>query len=1615
MTRLRTRLVRGMTAFCLLVQGAAFLWAGRWTEAPRLPSSLPVALPGLLLVVLAGLWWRARRGHRTAPALLLVGQLGLLLVAGLSRQNAGIDAARWTAEQRPLLSAMAETSEARCRRLTADLDSLAAVAGEQTDPDPFGRLAKLARMWRRRFAGIGPPVGLALWRDDGRLAWTAELVPLPAPRWQAAGVVEQRLLTPVRDRWLWRLFQTLDLGDGQPAVLELQLSVAAAVGTETSEGGLVPGAAAAPQLRFDVVPVPGLRQERWWGDAELGLELTRDLDLDDTTPDGEQARIQITVQSPPLRLHQHQDAARFFLLFMAFWGLSVVAWGTTTAGSLGLLGGLWATRLLMLGVDVFRWVQPAWPGQRLPALPGELASLVDPAYFATPFGGGWLASAADALLSAALLAATAWLLMRRLAGPEPGNTESAARPSPRPWPALLFGLLSGLVLLLERILVWETVANANAHLIGTHVPLGSLSFWVLHLVLLLVSGSLAVLLAALAVRWRRWSPGWPAAACVLIGALVPALVASGLTPVVRVVLVLATLLLWGSAPLLRSRAFPLHRLALVPPLLVTVLWNYTALNEAYARTEQAWLEHKAEQVVVSQADWVRFLMADVLAEMATSEPAPAKPPAPEAAELWRNRAAYDLWWNSAVHDLGLPCLVEILDGDGFSESLFASGFFRDFGYEVLDRSEWEEVGAEGQPVAGDGGVAVQAETRRYPTGEEWLLRGEISRRLTGGWIRLELPVRSKRITTLIARLVGLPAEPGRGGYRPRAEVERPLLLVRGDAAGWLDAGPGSFPDPGSAAVVQALKAGEREWGLVRAGGANFLCLWRALPPDAAATPGEGFLIGLQQPSPLEVLLDLSRLLLLDLLLLAPLGLVLLLVRLLLRRHSVFNLGFQERFLAGYLALGMLLLLLAGTFVDRLNQRRLEREAREQTRDGLTAGWAQLQGLLTEQARALAESDYIADLLVGRLAGQRPLGPFSARQAMVFAGDGTLLLDETLSDLDDAEASLLLATGRAAPLVIMDDGGELYLGIVIPIDLSGVLEAAGGSGEGGTDGATAGRHPEREQDGFFFYRQLVDGDLLVGLADIVQGEVTLRYGGEAVLTSHPERVFSGLTPLVTPPGMVEPLLERPFNPFLWSAPGTRLSFTGCVGLPALVLGEARPLRRGDTPAVLAATFPARELEFATQREQTVLFLAGLASLILLTAALLALVLTWNIFGPVRMLVTATRRLAAGDFAAPLPEPGRDEVGTLAAAFGGMRDDLQRTQAALAERERFLSTVLSRVSVGVAVFAADDAVVALNPAGEEILASYGEGEPTAVGERARSLLDGLRSLIGPAAQGEAELHSADGRRTLRGRLAPLLLPDGRRDTMIVFEDVTEFLANKRLALNAELARQVAHEIKNPLTPIQLSVQLLRQAYEDRSPELDRIVQDTVRQVLEQVTLLRSIASEFSLLGRPGDLICTELDLAALVRRVVASYQAAGPGQPEVGPRVAVAPEPIPHVLGHAESLVKVLGNLMENSLDACGGPARLQLRIGWQVDAGTVTLLWEDNGPGLPADVAERLFDPYFSTKSRGTGLGLAICRNLLDKMGGTITLANREDGGGTVARVTLPRADTAAAAPPRQED
>jgi len=1525
-------LPRGLALATAAVLVAALLLVDR---SARGPGAADAWLLPLLLAALTGavvLAWRApaRRGAWWTLAAVLALLLALEAQPRLAARRSDAD---WAAAEQAAAREQLQAAVARDRTREAELlrfletTVTALPADSLAGADPFAVCAAWVQRWNRTGArrdGVGA-LALGLWAGDQRLGWAGPLIAAEA----APRPDQRRLLHD--DRW-WVLRRVIPLPGPGDRRLECQLRLAQVLRPED------PQAAGADGVQRTVVHdarAPGLRS---WGDAERGLRLVQDVVLGPADAHGVRPRLRLTVQVPPRALQQDRQRAALTLWRELGLGLALVLCGAAALGGAGLWLAAWLARGFWARLDVFRWLAAAIPAGRLPSAPDEPASLLDPAYFATTYGGGWFASSADALVTALLVAGTvAWLWRREHARQAAAAARRPAAAEPvRRWRLLLLLPVVALAVL-GLVRLWsEVAANANARLIGLQVPLGAWTFWALHaaiLALSLATGALLVLLA------RRLA-----------------------------------------GPLPWSRPSAARPVWLAAGLLLLVLGNYAILAGAYDEAERDWLRRKADQIVQPQDDWIGFLIEDVLAEMAAADAAGQGALAVAGSgrgALQRDVPAYRLWQGSAVRDLGLPCLVEILDADGATASLFATGFLRDATYEIVDRGPWWTLGEPGPGAAADQAVLLQDETRRYPTGRERILRGEIPRRDRGGWLRLELPVQSLRIATLFERLAGGEDLRTGGGYRPRLEVDRPLLLLRGDRARWLDTGFGDLPHPADAPLIAALRAGLREWAEVRVGDATWLCRWAPLPPAMASAPGEGFLFGLQQRGTVAILLDLGRLLLLDVLLLAAA----LLAWWLARRRWRWLPGFQGRFLLGYLAIGVVLLVVAGSLADRQTFQRIDREARERTRDGLVTALGQLRGLLAEQARSLASSDYIAELLTGRLAGERPVGPFAVRQGMVFGPDGDLLLDETLSDLTGAQAATLLQAAREAPLVVIRRPDDLYLGVLIPIDLSEILDRSPATGA-------------------FFYRQRVDAQLLPGLAEVVGGELTLRLDGEVFEASHPGRVFAGASPVLAAPGSMAWFAAHPGQPRL-QARASGLAFTGGVSLPALTQAAPGRLERRALPAVLAVDFPDRERDYGEQRRRMALFLAGLITLLLVTAFGLAMVLTWNIFEPLRVLLGATRRLAAGDFSAPLPPPGGDEVGRLAAGFRSMRDELQATQQRLAARERFLQAVLDHVPVGVVVWDGSGRLAACNPAADAILARHYRGGADRVARTAR-LLGELERL--PDHHGE--LVSSDGRRTLRVGLAPVELGDARPHRLAVCEDLSEFLATKKLALNAELARQVAHEIKNPLTPIQLSAQLVQQAYADQHPRRDAIVRDATARILQQVELLRTIAGEFSLLGRPGELECEPLDLAELVGEVVAGYRNAH----AAGPEVAIDPAAVPPALAHRESLHKVLGNLMQNSLDAAGGPDRLRVAVSWQVEPAAVTLVWRDSGPGIAADVAGKLFDPYFSTKSKGTGLGLAICRNLLDKMGGTITLANRDDAPGAVATVTLPRAGSEATRP-----
>jgi nitrogen fixation/metabolism regulation signal transduction histidine kinase len=212
--------------------------------------------------------------------------------------------------------------------------------------------------------------------------------------------------------------------------------------------------------------------------------------------------------------------------------------------------------------------------------------------------------------------------------------------------------------------------------------------------------------------------------------------------------------------------------------------------------------------------------------------------------------------------------------------------------------------------------------------------------------------------------------------------------------------------------------------------------------------------------------------------------------------------------------------------------------------------------------------------------------------------------------------------------------------------------------------------------------------------------------------------------------------------------------------------------------------------------------------------------------------------------------------------------------------------------------------------------------------------------------------------------------------------------------EMARQVAHEIKNPLTPIKLSVQHLRRANRDRRPDFDKVLEENVDQILIEIDRLTEIARAFSRYGAPERQ--TPLEAVAvtdIVREALTLYRASGDAiryQDEVA-------RDLPPIIARRGEMKEVLLNLVENAREALAGRGTITVRAA--ASDGHVDVCVEDDGPGIPPDLLGRVFDPHFSTRSTGTGLGLAIVRRLVESWGGTVN-ALSQPGRGTTVRIRL---------------
>ncbi len=410
------------------------------------------------------------------------------------------------------------------------------------------------------------------------------------------------------------------------------------------------------------------------------------------------------------------------------------------------------------------------------------------------------------------------------------------------------------------------------------------------------------------------------------------------------------------------------------------------------------------------------------------------------------------------------------------------------------------------------------------------------------------------------------------------------------------------------------------------------------------------------------------------------------------------------------------------------------------------------------------------------------------------------------------------------------------------------------------------------------------------------------------------------------------------------------------------------------------------------------------IIVFSATWFGLYLARGITEPIQMLAEGTREVAAGNLSYKVQVRADDEIGILVDSFNRMTGDLSSSQSKLEQtyrdlqakhteveqRRRYTETVLEAVATGVVSLDAAGRVTTINGAAERMLglpaAELGGKDAGAVFRVPEyAEIAGLIQRMGRLREGmldrEVQLRRDGQAVSLLASATALKGSDGGYMGMVLaFDDLTELLKAQRLAAWREVAQRIAHEIKNPLTPIQLSAQRLRRRLAgDRSPEEKKLLEEATATIIQEVDGLKQLVDEFSRFARMPALSPKSTDLGRLLEGVVVLYRES---HPALAIKAEFSPE-VPSLEVDPDQIKRAVLNLVDNAVEAVGGTGEVMVRTVWLPGTRRARIVVADNGPGISPEDRERLFVPYFSTKATGMGLGLPIVHQIVADHGGTI--------------------------------
>ena len=411
------------------------------------------------------------------------------------------------------------------------------------------------------------------------------------------------------------------------------------------------------------------------------------------------------------------------------------------------------------------------------------------------------------------------------------------------------------------------------------------------------------------------------------------------------------------------------------------------------------------------------------------------------------------------------------------------------------------------------------------------------------------------------------------------------------------------------------------------------------------------------------------------------------------------------------------------------------------------------------------------------------------------------------------------------------------------------------------------------------------------------------------------------------------------------------------------------------------------------------------LIIFSATWFGFHLAKDITVPIKEMAEATHRIASGDLNFRIQMKSADEIGMLVQSFNQMTGDLQVSRYELEQRKKYMEIVLKNVAAGVVSIDEIGVITTINTSAEEMLEIRGEDvlDKKFSEVLSKEYMPPIKELLNELTSSKKDSIQKQLTANLKGKSLTLLInlttlkdEEGKPlGVVAVFDDLTQMVKAHRMAAWREVARRIAHEIKNPLTPIQLSAQRLRKRYMDKLPEDGAVFDECTKTIVKQVGELKGMVDEFSNFARMPASQPTPNHLNEIIREALVLFQEA---HKEV--RFEFIPHHLPVLNIDRDQMKRVMINLIKNSLAAIDGEGEIKIQTSYDPRLQMVRLEVSDDGCGIPDEDKGRLFEPYFSTKKTGTGLGLTIVNAIIADHNGYIRVRDNKPKG-TIFLIELP--------------